>query len=103
MATVVWKNLNHQSEAKDQSSNQPSAYTNQMRLKDSQESPDTLSGMVMLTVFVGMVKSLVSNLVSTALMFMIMAIHAKDVHQQEITTTCLRALVLVQRFTLDFC
>ena len=50
--------------------------------------------MVMLMVSVGMVVLLVSNLVSTALIFMILVIHAKDVNQLESTTTCLRALVL---------
>ena len=59
--------------------------------------------MVMLTVFVGTAVLLVSNLVSTALMFTIMVIHAEDVHQQEITTTCLRVLVLDQRFMQHFC
>ena len=59
--------------------------------------------MVMLTAFVGTVVLLVSNLVSTALIFMIMVIHAEDVHQLEITTTCLQALVPGQRFMPDFC
>ena len=54
--------------------------------------------MVMLTVFVGTVVLLVSNLVSTALIFMIMVIHAEDVNQPESTTTYLRALMLGQSF-----
>ena len=52
--------------------------------------------MVMLTAFVGTVVLLVSNLVSTALIFMIMVIHEEDVNQLESTTTCLRAPVLGQ-------
>ena len=54
--------------------------------------------MVMLTAFVGTVVLLVSNLVSTALIFMIMVIHAEDVNQLESTSTYLRALVLGQSF-----
>ena len=52
--------------------------------------------MVMLTAFVGTVVLLVSNLVSTALIFMIMVIHEEDVNQLESTTTCLLAPVLGQ-------